>query len=150
LHDIGKPIAIQHGDKRRQHQFTYAVIKRLGPSSPFGAHLDWILAVTSRDPLGDYLKNWTHIDAGSRAIREMASKSRMSLKDFFWSLVIYYQVDTSAYTSDAGANPFLDYLFEFERDKQRILFDEELGILRFADETRVKFFDLIRSLNITA
>lgn len=127
LHDIGKPRALQEGDKSRQHRYTAEVLKSRLPQWGYASQQVRLgVSLADGDPIGTYLKGGEL----ARSVREMAAMARgagCAPADFFDLLTIYYQVDAGSYTTDAGGNGFLDHLFIFDRPHRKISFSAEIS-----------------------
>ncbi len=132
LHDIGKPLAIEAGDKRWQHRFTVDLLARTRDRYPVtdAEFTDWI-ALVDGDPLGAYLKGEVGAAAAGEQIRRMASRSSLPFAAFCRRLVVYYQCDVSGYTRRAGLMGALDGLFEWDASDE-IRFDRESELLVFS------------------
>jgi hypothetical protein len=137
LHDIGKPLAIEAGDKRWQHRFTVDLLKRTRDRYPVtdDEFADWI-ALVDGDPLGAYLKGETGAAEAGVQIRRMASRSSLPFAVFCRRLMTYYQCDVSGYTRRAGLMGALDGLFEWD-ESDEIRFDPVSQLLVFAPRVQV-------------
>jgi len=125
LHDIGKPKAIENGDKKLQHLFTPPMVKDILKTLHFSIQeINIGLALLSQDPLGGYLKNKIDLKSAAGQIKKMAQKTELSLEIFYNLLLVYYKCDAGSYTVDAGGLPGLDHLFEFDRKNRKIEFAE--------------------------
>jgi hypothetical protein len=122
IHDLGKPIAIKRGNKKLQHEETIKLIdpifKKLGLSK-FERNLAKI--IIGSDPIGPYLR-YDKLDGAVSNIKKMIKESGLSSTNFFSVLLIYYMSDVSAYTSDAGGQPSLDYVFSFDHENRKLDF----------------------------
>ena len=137
LHDVGKPIAIQKGDIKLQHQETVKLIEPILKKldySDFEINLSKI--IIGSDPIGPYLR-FGEIEEAVFKIRKMFKKSGLSSKNFFSVLLIYYMCDASSYTRDAGGLPSLDKLFVFDHENKK---------LEFSEETQIKMNKLVESI----
>ena len=67
-------------------------------------------------------------------VKKMAQQSGLSLADYFDLLTIYYQVDAGSHTKDAGGLEALDYLFDFDHEKNEIRFAPAVQV--WVDELR--------------
>jgi hypothetical protein len=137
LHDIGKPEAIAHGDKYKQHEYTEPVLRNtLGQLGYDEKDIALASAVVDGDAIGEYLKGG---DA-SRCAQEVmhsADKAGMPVDEFWKLLKVYYQSDAGSYTADAGGKPSLDRLF---------VFDPQRGSMQFAPETGRKVEQLYKEV----
>lgn len=145
LHDIGKPAAVRAGDKKRQHEYTL----RMGDA--FLHHLGYdeedrvrclARAMSAGDPIGTYLKTG-ELEPSVQTLREGAETAGMSVGGFLEFMLVYFMVDASSYTSDAGmpdGRPgfeSLDWLFSFDHDS---------GELRFSEDAQTKVAALRRAV----
>jgi ADP-ribosylglycohydrolase/HEAT repeat protein len=143
FHDIGKPLAVQAGDKRWQHEFTRSVIEGAAAMLPadFREKIGLALAIIDGDPLGEYLKiagkkkvpEEEVRAARSEAVEELkrsAAAANMDLLDFLTLLIPYYQSDLGSYTEDAGALKAMDHMFE--QGPKGYQMNPERGRLRFS------------------
>lgn len=134
LHDIGKPQAIEAGDKRLQHRFTTDFLRRTRELYPVtDADFDEWIALVDGDPVGAYLKREIPLREAVIQIRGMAGRSRLMPGEFYRRLIEYYQCDVSAYTRRSGIISALDGLFVWEKDRDEIRKDERGKILKFSE-----------------
>jgi hypothetical protein len=113
LHDIGKPRAVEEGDKKKQHQYTTVLIKPILKKLGFSEEKIAIaVALISSDPIGEYIKRGD-LQEVVREIRTKANHISLPESEFLDLLLLYYAVDASSYTKDAGGFESLDYLFLF-------------------------------------
>lgn len=134
LHDIGKPLAIEAGDKRLQHRFTVDLLRQTRASYPVTDREfeDWI-ALVDGDPVGAYLKGEISDETAADLIRHMAARSSLTPAAFYRQLIVYYQCDTFAYTHQTGLIGILDGLFVWNREKDEVAFDASTNLLQFSD-----------------
>jgi hypothetical protein len=123
LHDIGKPIAIEKGNRELQHYFTSKIINQIKDHLP--CEVKDILALIDGDPLGKYFTG-TSIEAVNLEIIQMSERSSFSFEDFFHLLVIYYQVDAGSYFVSSKQNGAISSIFRsdlsFNERKKRLWF----------------------------
>lgn len=143
LHDIGKPRAIEAGDKRFQHRFTVQMMRQTRGSYPVTDREfeDWI-ALVNGDPIGGFLKGEVTPDAATDEIRRMAARSSLPAERFLRQLLVYYQCDVSAYTSRTGRTGILDDLFEWRVPGVEIKLDPASGLLKFSDKVQAQMDQL--------
>lgn len=126
LHDIGKPIAIEKGNRGLQHHFTNKVINQIKDHLPF--EVKDILAIVDGDPLGKYFTG-TSLEEVILEIIQMSDRSSLSLKDFFHLLVVYYQVDVGSYLLLKEGKEIFSNIFRsnvsFNSKKQRLWFSSK-------------------------
>jgi hypothetical protein len=148
VHDIGKPLAVQAGDKNRQHEFTVPVVEGLERQGILGfPRATFLLAVAliDGDPIGSYLAGRIKTAEAVHEIQEMAKRAQVPVDAFFRLLTIYYQADASSYTVDAGGKYGLDFLFAASGG--HLVRDLTLSRMRFAPETERDFAKLAAALN---
>ena len=129
IHDIGKPRAIREGEKTKQHIYTVPIMKQLFEYLNI-RHQDTCIGVSllSGDPLGSYLKGKnTEFSKVIKEIKGMAEHANVLPVEFFNDLVVYYQVDAGAYTSDAGWRNALDHLFVFDSKNNKMSLSKEIS-----------------------
>lgn len=101
LHDIGKPLAIEAGDKDRQHEFTRPILEEALTRLHVPKKTILISAtLVDNDVIGDYLMNKFSAEEAGRKLRELAQAAGLDVQDY-WKLQIAF------YTADAGAYPSL-------------------------------------------
>jgi len=123
FHDIGKPEAIEEGDKRLQHKFTKKKITRIFERLGITVENENIaLSLILGDPVGEYLKGFIDVKKAAEIIVKMAYKSGLQFKKFFELLMVYFKVDSGSYTEDAGGYRSLDHLFVFDRENGNMNF----------------------------
>lgn len=129
LHDIGKPEAIAHGDKYKQHEYTIPVLRsafeQLGYTEKDVAIAT---AVIDGDAIGAFLKGGDVSKSAEEIVRS-AESANMPVEEFWKLLTVYYQSDAGSYTADAGGKPSLDRLF---------VFDPQNGTMQFSQDTERK------------
>lgn len=130
LHDVGKPIAVEKGDRNLQHYYTCKLIEQLNEDLPY--NLENLISLIDGDPIGRYFCGQS-LEKTLREIKDMAKRSDLSLEHFFSLLVIYYQVDAGSYTKDAGGLLSLDHLFtnnfSFNLVEKRLDFSKKYDLL---------------------
>lgn len=130
LHDVGKPLAVEVGDRTLQHFYTCRLIENLRQDLPY--RLEGLISLIDGDPIGKYFCGQT-LPKTIKEIKMMARRSDFSLQVFFSILVIYYQVDAGSYTQDAGGLLSLDHLFTedfaFNLSEKRLSFSKKYDLL---------------------
>jgi hypothetical protein len=145
LHDVGKPQAVEHGEKNKQYKYTITIINELKESLPFrNFEIDILISLVSDDPIGLYLQNAINLHAAKSKIIELSNQGNISLSKFFHLLSVYYQCDTGSYTSDAGGLPFLEHLFVYDNDRK--VFDNATNLVKFSPSVEKMFNELKNSL----
>ncbi len=101
LHDIGKPLALEAGDKDRQHEFTRPVMEKVMKVLRVPEDARTIaLELTDNDVIGDYLK-------GSISFTQAVSQLEAQAKKTVLSVENYFKLQMMFYTADAGSYPGL-------------------------------------------
>jgi chemotaxis methyl-accepting protein methylase/tRNA A-37 threonylcarbamoyl transferase component Bud32 len=122
LHDIGKTDTPRRHQHARTADILRATLTRFGYSP---AQIKLAEALVNGDPLGTYLTRG-NLASATAEIRNRANAAGVSASSFLELLLIYYQCDAGAYTSDAyfitaqngqtqkiHGFPELDRLFDF-------------------------------------
>lgn len=144
IHDIGKPLAIQAGDKRRQHAYTRACIEKiLEPFALPNQQRTVITEISTQDHIGSYIKGEITSDQAAANIKQLAQKINLPVADLTELLITYYMCDAGSYTQDAGGKRSLDNLFVFDREEKQLK-----GTMKFAQPQQAKLDALITSLAI--
>lgn len=122
LHDIGKPAAIEKGNKRLQHKETLKIVKPILRKLEFSVdEIKLALALISDDPIGPYLRFGDPKNA-VRKIIKMSESTNCPLEQFFQLLLIYFKCDAGSYTKDAGGKKSLDCFFIFSHKNKTLNF----------------------------
>jgi hypothetical protein len=138
VHDIGKAKAVeQTKDTKKQHIYTQAEVLTIMKEFNFPVeYQSFVLEILSKDFIGNYIKGGVSVDQTVQDIKEAAKKSGKDLKTFYSYLKVYYLIDASSYTSEAGAIGSLDWLFIFDRDNKSLKLENskasKLGMLEKA------------------
>jgi len=134
LHDIGKPIAESEGNRNNQHLYTSQIIndnwEKLFDSNK---NKSIIMALVSTDCIGAYFQKKKQISGVKIEFDYMSENSHLDRKSLFYLFIIYYQCDVSAYTADAGGYKYLEHLFDYDKNGDKI-FDEQEKIIRFSPD----------------
>ncbi|HAM35525.1 MAG TPA: hypothetical protein DCP85_06315 [Elusimicrobia bacterium] len=118
LHDIGKPRAVEDGDKSNQHEHTREIMRTYLTGLHFTpSQIRMAVGLIDGDPIGPYIKGGD-LSAYKFEIQVMAKKAGLAPDVFFDLLRIFYMVDAGSYTADAGGKPSLDDLFVFDHSKE--------------------------------
>jgi hypothetical protein len=98
LHDIGKPVAVEEGDKRRQHDFTIPLMdplmRDLGMSPQ---EIELAKVITKHDRLGAVVTGRLAPEAALKELRGYAKEASMPLKDYFQLQSFFYKCDAASY-----------------------------------------------------
>lgn len=101
LHDIGKPLAVEAGDKSRQHEFTRPVMERgLKKMNIPEAAASVALELTDNDAIGDYLKGSINLEEAVTELEKQVKKTGLTNEE-------YFRLQQLFYTADAGSYPNL-------------------------------------------
>lgn len=122
LHDVlGKPAAIEAGDKRLQHEYLYknlpAALRELGYGKE---QVRTVQALLANDCIGEYVQNQVDTEGTAAYINQLAATAQTSAEEALTALVIYWIVDAGSYTSEVGPMGSLDFLFAFDRDNRSV------------------------------
>ena len=121
LHDIGKPAAVENGDRAMQHAFTTPVLVELSRKMGFSEReIGLMRAVVDNDAIGEVL-HWNinrDLDDGARELRALAREVGMTPADFF-------ELQSLFFVSDAASYRFL---------LERIFTTDERGALTLKNE----------------
>lgn len=102
LHDIGKPRAVLLESKTKQHEYTISIIDELASYLPASEdEIEQIKNLLNGDPIGHYLNPvyCNTLEETMSVIEEMAVNLRVSPKELWPTLIIYYQCDAAGYHS---------------------------------------------------
>jgi hypothetical protein len=150
LHDIGVPVAIQEGVRSLEFRHSAEIIEDFLKRYHFPPNdIDIATALVSLDPIGSYIKVCSNNKADNAhkywvtkesydIVTAMAAKCRMDINPYFELLLIFYMVDASSYTADAGGKYSLDWLF---------IFEPKIRLMRLAPDTQKLIDQFKRFLN---
>ena len=126
LHDVGKPKAVEKGNKDLQHHYSRQIIDEIKKNLSF--NIEEFISLIDGDPIGRYFCGESLAET-KKQILEMTKKSPLSISDFFHNLCIYYQVDAGSYTKIAGGVASEEKIFrknfEFNKAKKRLWFSKK-------------------------
>ncbi len=141
VHDIGKSIAHESGNRRNQNLESIKLITnykdKLGISNE---ELKIYTALLWHDPIGSFFQGKISLLKASSQISEQSNKSNLEKNDFLHLLTTYYQCDAGSYTKDAGGLKFLEYLFKYENNLK--VYNEEENRLLFSSQFEEKYQQL--------
>jgi len=149
LHDIGKPIAVERGDKKLQHGVTLNIIDQaIDEKRVLLTDRDAcvVRALIDGDSIGSLLKGQRTVDESAAQIKLNAKASGLTLDQFFSLLVKYYQSDAGSYTADAGGVEALDFLFVQDKIHQCFTFYDQEERLFFSESVEQNFKVLQKEL----
>jgi len=127
MHDMGKPLAVKRNEKHLARQLTIKLMSPILSKLGYSAHdITLASALVFGDPIGQYLRvkdvKIADIKKSAQMIGIMAEEVDLPIMDFFNLLLIYYMVDASSYTEDAGGKKSLDKKFVFDSVARKIEF----------------------------
>jgi len=132
LHDIGKSLAYEQGNRSNQYNATINIIQKrqteLGISDESFVFYDALLSASC---IGKYMEKKASLDGTFATISTQSRKSRLPIKEFFYFLSVYYQCDIASYTRDAGGIAYLENLFEYQNEFK--VYNNETNLLKFSD-----------------
>ncbi|KKR19015.1 MAG: hypothetical protein UT48_C0038G0002 [Parcubacteria group bacterium GW2011_GWE2_39_37] len=129
LHDIGKPQAIEVGNKEFQHYYTEPVMKKVFEQMGFGSdEIKLAQTLVGADPVGAYLQEGK-IEDSAQYILQKSAESSMTPEELLDLFIVFYKCDAGSYTENAGGQASLD---------DKFIFDETSRTVEFAPETELK------------
>jgi len=141
LHDIGKPSAERKGNRKDQYRYTIEIIKDVFAKLSYDeSDTAIVLALASGDYIGEYFQGKHDVNETLAVLIRLSNSINMAIPVFFKLFMIYYQCDTSAYTSDGGGLRYLEYLFVYENGRK--IFDNNEGLIRMSSMYWEKYFTL--------
>jgi hypothetical protein len=136
LHDIGKPAAVNAGEKSRQHEYTIPILKDILPKIGVTTREAKIfIALIHSDEVGAYLQSKMSLKQLITLLRDDADSIGMAPLSFTTLELTLYMVDAGSYTEDAGGMRSLDYLFVFRP-----------SFMMFSEVVNDKILALIRTI----
>ncbi len=116
LHDAGKPEAAVRGGTQLQHEYTVPVFRETLRAIGFDhAEVQLWTALISEDPIGGMLQDKLSPQQAALAVATMAVRAGVPVAEFFEKLLMFFKLDASSYTADAGGVSSLDDLFDRAR-----------------------------------
>lgn len=156
LHDIGKPYSLLNNQKEKQWEYTMKMIEKYKQLLPFSDH-EYKIAISliSDDPVGLYIRGKIEINEAVRRIQGMFTDTKVNIDTFMTLLLIYYQVDSGAYTRQGYIGPVeeffekpkLEAIFKKNKDGKLIYLPEKRR-LAFSNCFEEKVSDLLKGLGI--
>lgn len=127
LHDVGKPAAVEHGDRNMQHAFTTPVLVELSRKMGFSEReIGLMRAVVDNDAIGETL-HWNvnrDLDDAAKELRALAREVGMAPGD-------YFELQSLFYVSDAASYRFLlERIFTTDQRGALVLTNEKFEQLR--------------------
>lgn len=98
LHDIGKPLAIEEGEKWRQHEFTLPIMADVMAQEGFGPReIQLAQAVVGHDLFGDVLRGRLEPSAGATRLISQAQLAGVDPVAFSELASLYFTADAASY-----------------------------------------------------
>ena len=147
IHDIGKPLAEKIGNRQLQHTYTKELINKYDWSYyDFQVNDKMVLiALADNDCVGEYFQGKKEKEDAAKELSMMAQKTNISIKDFFYLFMVYYQCDVASYTQDEGGLPYLEYLFEYDKSHRKV-FDSDEHLIKMSPVYWQKYHELKRCI----
>ena len=157
LHDIGVGEAVRMGNKAQlQHKETTRIVREVMERAGYSAkHIALATTLLNEDFIGRFMQSDITVayrqgespaEITAMIIKGHADELGMPVSEFYKLLLILYQCDASAYTTDAGATSSLDFLFTYHTDEHRFLFDMQNGRIFFSPDSGKKISELEKEL----
>jgi hypothetical protein len=100
LHDIGKPYAIDQGNKDRQHEYTLPILEEVFSRFDFSENETKLAkALVSNDFMGDLVRGIIDPKTAKRKFTKIAKEAGMSLADYVPLQFLFYTIDAGSYPS---------------------------------------------------
>lgn len=146
IHDIGKSLAYNKGDKNNQHNETINLIHKYKSDLDLSDEsLVLYEALLKADFIGKYIENKASLDDTYDNVINQGKSSKLPISKFFYLLSVYYQCDVASYTKDAGGIPYLEYLFEYQNSYK--IYCQENNLLKFKDIQSQRYNLLFNKIN---
>jgi hypothetical protein len=98
LHDIGKPYAIQAGNKNRQHEFTVPILEKALSHFGFSENETRLAkALVGNDIMGDLVKGIINAKQAKSRLAAVADEAGMPLGEFVPLQFLFYTIDAASY-----------------------------------------------------
>ena len=124
VHDIGKGLAIEAGDKRLQHHYTLPIVERVLTELGYNeSEIAVAKALVGHDALGQLLTRRINVQKAYEIIVAMAQKAEIPLKDFFHLQTLYY-------TSDATSYPYVKNNFFHQSKSGKVVPNDPYQLFR--------------------
>lgn len=131
VHDIGKPEAVENGDKNLQHKYTKVIIDREMARLGFlESEKKFVQALVSGDPIGKLIKGQITLDDSYNQIIEMSKNANMDVRTFFQALLPYYISDAYAYPTVKALFENKDGTLVIKRDKGHAFYELKKKIMK--------------------
>ncbi len=127
LHDIGKPAAVEGGDRAMQHAFTAPVLVELSKKLGFSEReIGLMRAIVDNDAIGETL-HWSvnrDLDDAAKELRALAREVGVGPADYFELQALFYVSDAASYRF------LLERIFSTDERGALTLTNEKFGQLR--------------------
>lgn len=148
VHDIGKPEALQSGNKDHQFENTISYLVQLREYFPLSKRqFKIMLSMLEKDPIGRFFQGEISVETASFQIYEMALNAGIIQQSMFFNyfklFTIFYQVDAGSYTVDAGGQRYLEQLFQYVDSSQKCYHPAKNRLL-FSNSYEEKYSQLER------
>lgn len=99
LHDIGKPLAIQNGNRDSQHLYTIPMLETLLKKHHFSRRqIETSKALIMYTGFGDLAKNQKNSFEVAKDIYQISESLGLSSRDFYIAKKLFYTADAGAYS----------------------------------------------------
>lgn len=143
LHDIGKPYSLLDNQKEKQWEYTVKMIEKYNQLLPFSDYEYKIaIALISDDPLGLFIRGKIELNEAICRIQVMFTDTEVNIATFMMLLIIYYQVDSGAYTRQGYIGPAEGF---FEKPKLEAVFEKNKNgqLIYLPEKHRLAFSNYI-------
>lgn len=141
LHDIGKPISYNNGN--RQNQFKDSLKEIDNYKEQLSISEDSFLlytAILNSSSIGSYMLNKSTLEDMFTLIKDQAAILKIDIKEYFYLVSVYYQCDIASYTKDAGGLPYLEHLFKYQNGQK--VCDKNSKLLVFSSVFKERYDQL--------
>jgi hypothetical protein len=98
LHDIGKPVAGEAGDKKRAPEFTVPIVEIVLENLGFSrAERGLLIALIGHDIVGEVAQRKRSPQSAYEALVDVARSIQMDPTEFFQAQLFFYTIDGSSY-----------------------------------------------------
>ena len=98
LHDIGKSLADERGDKERQHEYTIPILKFQLKKFNFSTNeINFVQSLVGHDIIGGLMQQKISLEEAKSRLQTAANNAKMSLHDFLPLQLLFYTIDAASY-----------------------------------------------------
>jgi len=145
LHDIGKSISYNNGNRQNQYIDSYNEVSKYGKELDISEDSMLLYkALLNSSYLGKYMENKFPLEGIYALIKEQSEYAKLELGDFFYLLSVYYQCDIASYTKDAGGYPYLEHLFVYKNGQK--VYNEKDKLLEFSSVFQERYNELNKKI----